>query len=349
VQKNKTQHHATIIPTRWIGPIKIVNEKFNFATTVPLATLEKPLWPAASRGARLTRMGEGLSVVVIRENMTRSILVEADDAIYLMEIMRELSCRRNELDEVVATTSSYAKLQDWYPQIVGNLLYLRFSFTVADAAGHNMVTKAADALLDWLLKCYEKLRYVSVSGNFCVDKKVSAVNGILGRGKYVVAAMVIPKDRCIKLLRATPVAIVDLHVKKNLLGSIIAGGVFTANAHFANMLLAFYLATGQDAANIVEGSQGLVHAALRGEDLYFSVTLPNVIVGTVGSGKGLSFARDNLELLGCLGGECQLGNNARKLAMIAGACVWCGEISLLAAQTNRGELVRSHVAIERKK
>ena len=35
------------------------------------------------------------------------------------------------------------------------------------------------------------------------------------------------------------------------------------------MLLAFYLATGQDAANIIEGSQGIVHAECADDDLYF--------------------------------------------------------------------------------
>ena len=73
----------------------------------------------------------------------------------------------------------------------------------------------------------------------------------------------------------------------------------TANAHFANMLLGFYLATGQDAANIIEGSQGIVHTELRGDDLYFSVTLPNMIVGAVGNGKTFDFVRENLAMLGC--------------------------------------------------
>ena len=38
-------------------------------------------------------------------------------------------------------------------------------------------------------------------------------------------------------------------------------------------MLPLFLATGQDAANIIEGSQGITHE-LRGEDLYFSATLP---------------------------------------------------------------------------
>ena len=77
----------------------------------------------------------------------------------------------------------------------------------------------------------------------------------------------------------------------------LAGGLRTANAHFANILLAIYLATGQDAANIIEGSQGIVHAEMNNDDLYFSATLPNIIVGSIGNGKDLDFAKKNLSQL----------------------------------------------------
>jgi hydroxymethylglutaryl-CoA reductase (NADPH) len=114
------------------------------------------------------------------------------------------------------------------------------------------------------------------------------------------------------------------------------------------MLLGFYLATGQDAANIIEGSQGMVHTELRSDNLYFTVTLPNIIVGTIGSGKTFDFVRENLRQLGCLE-ERLPGQNARRLAVIAAAAVLCGELSLLAAQTNPGELMKSHMKLERQK
>ena len=113
------------------------------------------------------------------------------------------------------------------------------------------------------------------------------------------------------------------------------------------MLLAFYLATGQDAANIVEGSQGFTHAEARNGDLYFSVTLPNLIVGTVGNGKDLAFVQENLRQLGCLE-ERMPGANARRLAIICAAAVLCGELSLMAAQTQPHELMAAHLRLERK-
>jgi len=226
------------------------------------------------------------------------------------------------------------------------MIFVRFACHTGDAAGHNMVTHAADRLLSWLLEQYPDLTYGSISGNYCTDKKVSAVNGILGRGTYVVADTLIPGALCARFLKTTPARLVELNWRKNWMGGALAGSVRSANAHFANMLLAFYLATGQDAANIVEGSQGFTHTETRGDDLYFSVTLPNVIVGSVGNGKGLDFVQRNLEQLDCLA-EREPGANARRLAALAGATVLCGELSLLAAQTNPGELMRAHLSLER--
>ncbi len=342
----KSSGHFATIPTKIVGPMKIIGPVLQEEIRVPLATFETPLWPSTNRGAAVSRLTSGIKVVVVDDRMTRSVLVEGPDAEYVSQVVGALKGYRHELSQVVTKTSRFAHLENWHVQLVGNLLYIRFEMTTGDAAGHNMTTKAADALLDWIIERFPKLQYVSISGNYCTDKKASAVNGILGRGKYVIAEMTIPRVLCQKNLKTTPEQMVNLNLKKNLIGSILAGGVRAANAHFANVLLGIYLATGQDAANIIEGSQGIVHAEVRNNDLYFSVTLPNVIVGTVGNGKNLPFVLDNLKLLGC-DKERKAGANGRRLAVIIGAAVLCGELSLLAAQTNPGELMQSHLRLER--
>jgi len=336
------------VPMKWIGPISIRNPEVTGEFEIPLATYESPLWPSVARGAKTTVMGGGLSVVVADERMTRSVVVEAPDAAGAVAARDFAMAHRAELEKVTAATSRFARFKDIHSQIAGNLLFLRFAFDTGDASGHNMATKAADAILKWLLAARPELAYVSISGNYCCDKKSSAVNGILGRGKYVIAEMTISRDVCTRLLKTTPEKIVSLNIKKNLIGTLLAGGLRSANAHFANMLLGFYLATGQDAANIIEGSQGLVHAEVREDGLYFSTTLPNIIVGTAGSGKDLPFVQENLTRMGCME-QREPGANARRLAILAAASVWCGELSLLAAQTNPGELMSAHEKLERKK
>lgn len=348
------KNHTTLqsayasIPMQSVGPFKLIGDVETDDLMVPMATYETPLWPSVARGARVSAQAGGIRVTVVDERMTRSILLQAAHAGIAVQRLQQLQNRLAEMQQVVAQSSRFATLIDTHFQVVGNLIYLRLEFTTGDASGHNMVTNAADQLIPWILNEYADLEYVSISANYCTDKKVSAVNGILGRGKYVVCEVTLPRKLCQRYLKTTPDAIVDLHIKKDLIGSIVSGGLRSANAHVANMLLGFYLATGQDAANIVEGSQAINHVELTAEgDLYFSTTLPNLIVGTVGNGKGLDFVLENLQQLGCADRDAAPGANARRLACIAGATALCGELSLLAAQTNPGELMAAHLKLER--
>jgi hydroxymethylglutaryl-CoA reductase (NADPH) len=335
------------IPMQFVGPLKVSGNTIEGEFEVPLATYETPLWPSVNRGARVSMNCEGgIKCTVIDDRMTRSVLFEAADATAALIALEEIKRARAELEQVVAGTSRFAKLININSQIAGNLLFIRFEFTTGDASGHNMCTQAAEALMNHLLENHPDLQYGSISGNYCSDKKATAVNGILGRGKYVVAEILIPGKLVRRYLKTTPDKVVQLNIRKNLIGTMLAGGSRSANAHFANMLLGFYLATGQDAANIVEGSQGLTMAEARDGDLYFAVTLPNLIMGTVGNGKGLDFVLENMKRMG-LDEQREPGENAKRLACLCAAQVLCGELSLLAAQTNPGELMDAHRRIER--
>lgn len=335
------------IPMQFVGPLKLSGCVMEGEYEVPLATFETPLWPSVNRGARVSMHCEGgIQCTIVDERMTRSVLIEAPNAASAVSALQQIRGGLPKLKAIVEGTSRFARLIDLHSQIAGNLLFIRFEFTTGDAAGHNMCTQAAEALMNHILEYHPGLQYGSISGNYCSDKKATAVNGILGRGKYVVAELTVPKKICRRYLKTTPEKVVQLNIRKNLIGTMLAGGVRSANAHFANMLLGFYLATGQDAANIVEGSQGLTLAEERGGDLCFSVTLPNLIVGTVGNGKELAFVQENMKRMG-LDEQREPGENSRRLACLCAATVLCGELSLLAAQTNPGELMDAHRRIER--
>jgi len=336
------------IPMQFVGPVTLSGPVIEGDYEVPLATYETPLWPSVNRGARVSmQCAGGIQCTVVDERMTRSVLFEAPDATAAVQTLEKIKAAFPSLGIVVEGTSRFAKLIGLNSQIAGNLLFLRFEFTTGDASGHNMCTQAAEALMDHILELHPELEYGSISGNYCSDKKATAVNGILGRGKYVVAEVTVPAKICRRYLKTTPEKVVQLNIRKNLIGTMLAGGLRSANAHFANMLLGFYLATGQDAANIVEGSQGMTMAEERDGDLYFSVTLPNLIVGTVGNGKGLDFVLENMQRMGLTEAR-EPGENSRRLACLCAATVLCGELSLLAAQTNPGELMAAHRKLERK-
>jgi len=149
-------------------------------------------------------------------------------------------------------------------------------------------------------------------------------------------------------LKSTPEAMVDVNYRKNLLGSARAGSL-GFNAHAANVIAAMYLACGQDAAHVVEGSTAITTMELtKYGDLYCAVTLPSVAVGTVGGGTGIGTQKDCLNLLGVAGSGNPPGANAKKLAEIVAAAVLAGELSLIGAQA-AGHLARAHAELGRGK
>ncbi|MDR2794713.1 MAG: hypothetical protein LBB12_02970 [Holosporaceae bacterium] len=343
--KFSTSAIDTIIPTCIIGPLKLLYDNNPEQVSVPMATFETPLWHSTKRGALVSQKTSGIRVAPLDDAMTRSVILEANDLDGAVSGTNWIKSHQQQISDVVSSSSRFAKLNAIHVEIIGRMIYLRLSLTTGNASGHNMVTKAADFAINYIIFHCSRLKYVSISGNICTDKKVSSINGILGRGKRVSAEIFVPRDVCVSVLKTTPEQIMELNVKKNLVGSILSGGVRSANAHYANVVLAIYLATGQDSANIVEASQGVTFAEVDADEtLYFSVNLPNIIVGTVGSGKKLDFARKNLELLGCFPDD---PFSSQRLATLVAAAVLCSELSLMASLTNCGELVRVHEKLER--
>jgi hydroxymethylglutaryl-CoA reductase (NADPH) len=152
-------------------------------------------------------------------------------------------------------------------------------------------------------------------------------------------------DRCLK---SNARALLEVQYRKNMLGSIAAGAM-GFNAHYANVLAAFFIATGQDLAQVAEGAMGVTCIEPRGEDgVYASVFMPDLPLGAVGGGTGLATQREALALLGIEARPDEPGWAAMRMAEIVGATVLAGEISLLAAFTS-GDLASAHERLGRGK
>jgi len=233
--------------------------------------------------------------------------------------------------------------------LAGTYLYPRFKTTTGDAMGMNMISKGVEHALNVMsTECgFDDMDIISVSGNYCTDKKPSAINWIDGRGKSVVAEAIIPGDVVRKVLKTTVEAMVDLNIAKNLVGSAMAGSIGGFNAQAANIVTAVFLATGQDPAQNVESSNCItLMKNLRG-NLQISVSMPSIEVGTLGGGTVLEPQGAMLDMLGVRGSHpTNPGDNARKLARIVCAAVLAGELSLCSALA-AGHLVRSHMAHNR--
>ena len=330
---------TTQIPLGYAGPVRISGEYANGEFLVPLATTEGARVASISRGMSVINSGGGARTMVCADAMTRAPVLRVEGIEHSKRVIDWIDSNKAAIDEAVAETTSHGRLVriDKYPD--GRSLYLRFAFETGDAMGMNMATIASESVCR-LIERETGAVMVSVSGNMCSDKKPAAINMINGRGKTVVAEALIPKDVVEQRLHTTSAAVQETNYRKNLMGSSLAG-TLGANAHAANMVAALYIATGQDPAQVVGGSMSVTSCEDVGGDLYISVRMPIVEVGTVGGGTRLPCQREALSMIGCLG-----EGKARKLAEIVAVTVLAGELSTLAAQA-AGQLGSAHAALGR--
>jgi len=337
---------AVQIPLAVAGPLLINDEYAKGEYYIPLATTEGALVASINRGCKAITVGGGARARVISDGMARAPLIRTESVEKALELVKWVESNENVLREAASRTTKHGALEKIQPFIVGNLVWLRLVYRTGDAMGMNMATIASDEVCKVIEKSFPEAECVALSGNMCVDKKPSCLNKLLGRGKYVVAEALLPRDVVVKILKTEPEAIHYINISKNLMGSAAACSL-SFNAHFANIIAAIFIATGQDVAQVVESSLGYTWTELREDgSLYISVTLPSLEVGTVGGGTWLPTQREALELLGVAGGGSPPGINALKFAEIVASAVLAGELNLLAALA-AGHLARAHEKLGR--
>lgn len=341
-KKNIEQPIGAIqIPVGIAGPLKVNGDYAKGEFYVPLATSEGALVASVNRGCSVIAEAGGVTTKIIDDKMTRAPVIKAKSLTDALEIKAWIEENFKELKKAAEVTTRHGKLIKVDPiLVVGRYVYPRFVYTTGDSMGMNMVTIATEAALS-LLTYKTGAHIVALSGNVCVDKKPSSLNLVEGRGKSFIAEIIIPKEIVEKKLKATSAAIAEVNMSKNLIGSAISGSM-GFNAQYANMIGAIFLATGQDEAHIVEGSIGITTATEEENgDLYFSVTLPDVPVATIGGGTSIETARECLEIMGAYGNE-----KVHKFAEIVAGTVLAGELSLMGALA-AGHLARAHKELGR--
>ncbi|MEN6328896.1 MAG: hydroxymethylglutaryl-CoA reductase (NADPH) [Methanobacteriaceae archaeon] len=326
---------AIQIPVGIAGPLTVRGEYAQGDFYVPLATSEGALVASVNRGCSVIKASGGVKASILSDKMTRAPVIKASNLQEALKIKTWIEDNFEDLKKAAESTTRHGRLIKIDPLlVVGRYLYPRFVYTTGDSMGMNMVTMATEAALELLS---QKIggHVVALSGNVCVDKKPSALNLTEGRGKSLVADVLVPREVVENKLHTTVEALVEVNTAKNLIGSAVAGSL-GFNAHYANMIGALFLATGQDEAHIVEGSLGITVAQEDQGDLYFSVTLPDVPLATFGGGTRLETARECLEIMGCYG-----SGKVGKFAEIVAGTVLAGELSLMGA-LGAGHLARAH-------
>lgn len=328
------------VPVGYAGPLNLDGEHIY----VPLATTEGCLVASTNRGCRAL-LECGVKSQVVEDGMTRGPVVRLPTMHRAYEVKQWIFENFEVLRQKFDNSSRFARLQKISVRIAGRSLYMRFTASTGDAMGMNMLSKGTELALNAVQEIFKDMEILSLSGNYCTDKKPAAVNWIEGRGKSVVCEAIVPAKVVRDILKTSVAALVDVNTSKNLIGSAIAGSIGGYNAHAANLVTALYIATGQDPAQNIGSSNCITLMepyGQDGEDLYLSCTMPSLELGTVGGGTVLPPQASCLEMLGVKGPNPMPGENARKLARIVCATVLAGELSLMSALT-AGHLVKSHL------
>jgi hydroxymethylglutaryl-CoA reductase (NADPH) len=345
VKRNCENMIGTVqVPVGVAGPLLVDGEYAQGSYYLPLATTEGALVASVNRGcSAITRAG-GAQVRILHDGMTRAPVFAADTIVHAKQVADWVATHRDDLRAVAESTTSHGKMTDVVTYIAGTSVFVRIEFDTKDAMGMNMVTIASAKVAE-LIAEHTGARLIALSGNMCTDKKPAAINGIMGRGRSVVAGIALSHELIGQILKTDARSLFEVNYRKNLVGSARAGSM-GFNAHAANVVAAMFIACGQDAAHAIDGSTCITTVDLTDSGVYISVTLPSLPVGTVGGGTGLETQQECLKILGVAGSGNPPGTNARKLGEIIGAGVLAGELSLLGALAAQ-HLARAHQQLGR--
>ena len=329
------------IPTGLIGPLRINGLHAHGDFYVPLTTSEGTLVASYARGARLLTLAGGAACATTVEQVQRAPGFVFRTMAEAIEFAAWAVGEFDRLREVAGRRTRHGRLLNMRVQLQANHAYLIFDFYTGEAAGQNMVTFCSAAICeDLVARTPVAPEYWVLESNMSGDKKGTALSFFETRGRNATAEVVVPRHLVESKLRATPERIAD-YWRMSFVGGVQTGSI-GVSGHIANAVTALFLACGQDAACVSEASVGLLRMEVTKEgDLYATVTLPNLIVGTVGGGTRLPSAAECLRIL-----ECQGEGSAAKLAEITAAVALAGEISIAGALC-AGEFAHAHATLGR--
>jgi hydroxymethylglutaryl-CoA reductase (NADPH) len=331
------------VPVGLAGPLRVNGLHAHGDFYVPLATTEAALVASYSRGAQLVTEAGGCSALLLSEGLGRAPGFVFHNVGEAGQFVAWVVPHLADLEKVAHATTRHGQITDLRVTIEGNHVYLYFEFQTGDAAGQNMVTIATQAVCDFIQQ-HSPIKPMTayIEANMSGDKKATAQSFLGVRGKKVTAEVTIPGELVERRLHTTAGKMTD-YWRMSALGGVMSG-TMGIQGHYANGLAALYIACGQDAACVAESAVGITRFEVTGEGaLYTAVTLPNLVVGTVGGGTGLPSQHACLEILGLAG-----NGKARAFAEVAAALVLAGELSIIGALT-AGDFAKAHARLARGK
>lgn len=329
------------VPVGLAGPLRVNGLFAQGDYLIPLATTEAALVASYNRGAKIISEAGGCTVMQFNAHMSRCPVFAFSNLIEVGEFLVWLNENLEAIKKRAESTTKFGKIIEIRYSVEGNRVFMGFDYQTGDAAGQNMVTIATQAACEFIKsKSPVKPKYFFVEGNISGDKKASMMAVQHTRGRKVVAEVILSAKDVEKKLHTT----VDMLCAGWATGAVGASliGAIGIQGHYANALTALFIACGQDVACVSESAVGItLFEKTSSGDLYASVTLPNLIVGTVGGGTGLPAQKACLEIMGLFG-----DGKANALAEVAAGLCLAGEISIAAAMCSN-TFTQAHLLLAR--
>ncbi len=330
------------VPLGVAGPVKIRGAAADGDFFIPLATSEGTLVASFQHAFNAINRSGGAVALCSDAQVGRAPCFEFANLVEAGEFSRWLPAQLPVLQELVAAHSGHCRLRAAQCSVVGNMAYVLFSYSTGDAAGQNMVTIATERVCLRLIELMPvKPQTWLMESVLSGDKRASALAFRTPRGRMVSAEIVLPARQIGRYWRTDAEHIAQGWSQAST-GAVQTGAV-GLQCNVANTLAALFIACGQDVACVAEAVTAVTRVVKTREgDIYASVTLPNLIVGTVGGGTYLPTANECLAMLGCAG-----TGHAAKFAEICAVVALAGELSIVGAMAS-GAFASAHAAGGRK-
>jgi len=328
------------VPLGIAGPLRVNGMHAQGDFLIPLATTEAALVASVSRGVSCINQAGGATAAVILEGINRDPCFSFETLIEVGQFLTWSATQYDEYKTRAEKTTRFGKLVDIKYMCEGNDVHVKFVYTTGDASGQNITTIATEAIVNYIVENSPvKPKAHFLEGGMSGDKKGNQNVMSYVRGKKVIAEVVIPDQVLINTLHVTPEQIVQA-TGVGTRGVMLSGAI-GASCHFSNAITAMSIALGQDPACAAECHVGLARTERVKGGIYISVTIPNILVGTVGGGTKLPSQRACLEMMGLFG-----NGNANALAEVMASVLIAGELSLGGAVVS-GDFARAHKILAR--
>ncbi len=326
------------VPVGLAGPLLLDGTHGAREVLVPLATTEGALVASTSRGMGLVRASGGVRARVTRDELSQHPMLVYEGIEPALAAAKVAAESLERFQGLVASITTHGRLVRVEPEVLGRRLVLRLLFTTGDAIGINMAAHGAElCCADLAERTGAVERHVHGQD---VEKRANARALVEGRGRSVVAEATVSRTLLAEKARTTPEAMV--RVMRTYAAGFAHLGTQNWTIQSANTLAALFLACGQDVAYVTECATGLLDLDVNGGgDLHATLTLPSLLLGSVGGGSGQGTALEALRVMGCAG-----PGKVITLAEIAAGTVLAGDLSLLAAFASH-EFVAAHESLGR--